>query len=168
MSSCSAVSRSACGLHKSRLLRQRIGVRKQAFLQPSCPECRQLPENALLPTVAQKPDRKYQFSSVQWLHPARATSLQPMDCNMPGFPVRHQLPELAQTHVHQSVMPSNHLCCVASRCAAQALGLRAPIVVLVGLDARWRVACSHSRDPTHVPCISRWMHILCTTREVPL
>ena len=24
-----------------------------------------------------------------------------MDCSMPGFPVRHQLPELIQTHVHQ-------------------------------------------------------------------
>ena len=24
-----------------------------------------------------------------------------MDCSMPGFPVHHQLPELAQTHVHQ-------------------------------------------------------------------
>ena len=24
----------------------------------------------------------------------------PMDCNMPGFPVHHQLPELTQTHVH--------------------------------------------------------------------
>ena len=23
-----------------------------------------------------------------------------MDCNTPGFPVYHQLPELAQTHVH--------------------------------------------------------------------
>ena len=32
-----------------------------------------------------------------------------MDCNMPGFPVHHQLPELAQTHVHELVMPSNHL-----------------------------------------------------------
>ena len=30
----------------------------------------------------------------------------------PGFPV-HQLPELTQAHVHESVMPSNHLifCC---------------------------------------------------------
>ena len=25
----------------------------------------------------------------------------PIDCNTPGFPVHHQLPELAQTHVHQ-------------------------------------------------------------------
>ena len=27
----------------------------------------------------------------------------------PGLPVHHQLPESTQTHVHQSVMPSNHL-----------------------------------------------------------
>ena len=33
----------------------------------------------------------------------------PMDCSMIGFPVNHQLPELAQTHVHLSVMPSKHL-----------------------------------------------------------
>ena len=32
----------------------------------------------------------------------------PTDCSTPGFPVHHQLPELAQTHIHQSVMPSNH------------------------------------------------------------
>ena len=31
-----------------------------------------------------------------------------MDCSTPGFPVRHQLLELIQTHVHQVVMPSNH------------------------------------------------------------
>ena len=32
---------------------------------------------------------------------------------MPGLPVLHQLPELAQTHVNEVVMPSNHLilCC---------------------------------------------------------
>ena len=37
----------------------------------------------------------------------------PMDCNTPGFPVHHPLLELTQTHVHQAVMPSNHLilCC---------------------------------------------------------
>ena len=28
---------------------------------------------------------------------------------MPGFPVHHQHLELAQTHVHESVMPSNYL-----------------------------------------------------------
>ena len=32
-----------------------------------------------------------------------------MDCSMPGFPVHHQLPELAQLMSIKSVMPSNHL-----------------------------------------------------------
>ena len=32
-----------------------------------------------------------------------------MDCSMPGFPVHYQLPAFTQTHVHQSVTPSNHL-----------------------------------------------------------
>ena len=36
-----------------------------------------------------------------------------MDCSTPGFPVHHQLPELAQLISIESVMPSNHLilCC---------------------------------------------------------
>ena len=36
----------------------------------------------------------------------------PMDCSMPGFPVHHQLPELAHTHVHQvgdATQPSHPL-----------------------------------------------------------
>ena len=39
-----------------------------------------------------------QFSS-----PAQScpTLCEPMDCSTPGFPVHHQLPELAETHVHQ-------------------------------------------------------------------
>ena len=32
-----------------------------------------------------------------------------MDCSSPGFPVLHHLPEFGQTHVIESVMPSNHL-----------------------------------------------------------
>ena len=36
-----------------------------------------------------------------------------MDCSTQGFRVHHQLPELAQTYVHESAMTSNHLilCC---------------------------------------------------------
>ena len=51
-----------------------------------------------------------QFSSVARLGP---TLCDLMDCNMLGFPVHHQLPELTQTHVHGDGMPSNHLilCC---------------------------------------------------------
>ena len=35
-----------------------------------------------------------------------------MDCSMPGFPVYHQIPELAQTHVHwvsDAIQPSHPL-----------------------------------------------------------
>ena len=39
-----------------------------------------------------------QFSSVSQLC---LTLCNRMDCSMPGIPVHHQLPELAQTHVHQ-------------------------------------------------------------------
>ena len=37
------------------------------------------------------------------------TFCNPMNCSTPGFPALHHLPEFAQTYVHQSVMPSNHL-----------------------------------------------------------
>ena len=33
----------------------------------------------------------------------------PKDCSTPGFPVLHYLLELIQTHVHLSVVPSNHV-----------------------------------------------------------
>ena len=36
-------------------------------------------------------------SAAQWC----LTLCNPMDYSMPGFPVLHQLPELAQTHVHR-------------------------------------------------------------------
>ena len=51
----------------------------------------------------------YQFSSVAQLCPILCDL---MDCSMPGFPVHHQLPELAQTHVHQvddAIQPSHPL-----------------------------------------------------------
>ena len=50
-----------------------------------------------------------QFSSVTQLWP---TLCDPMDCSMPHFPVHHQLPELAQTNVHQvsdAIQPSHPL-----------------------------------------------------------
>ena len=41
-----------------------------------------------------------------------------MDCSTPGFPVLYYLLEFVQTHVIESVMPSNHLilCCPFSSC----------------------------------------------------
>ena len=50
-----------------------------------------------------------QFSSVAQ---SCLTLCNPMDCSVPGFPVHHQLPELAQTHVHQvsdAIQPSHPL-----------------------------------------------------------
>ena len=41
------------------------------------------------------------ISSVRSVAQSYLTLCDPMDCSMPGFPVHHQLPELAQTHVHR-------------------------------------------------------------------
>ena len=46
-----------------------------------------------------------QFSSVAQLCP---TLCDPTNCSMPGLPVRHQLPEFTQTHVHR-VSDASHL-----------------------------------------------------------
>ena len=49
------------------------------------------------------------FSSVTQSCP---TLCDPMDCSTPGFPVRHQFPEFAQTHVHwvsDTIQPSHLL-----------------------------------------------------------
>ena len=50
-------------------------------------------------------------STVQFNRSVISDSLQPMDCSTPGFPVHHQLPELAQTHAHQvdAIQPSHPL-----------------------------------------------------------
>ena len=50
-------------------------------------------------------------NSVQSL--SHVLNCNPMDCSMPGFPVHHQLLELAQTHVHQVGDAINRLilCC---------------------------------------------------------
>ena len=81
------------------------------------------------------PGYKPQFSSVAQLG---LTLCDPMDCSIPGFPVLHQLLELAQTHVQKLVMPSNHLifCC--------------PLLLLPSIFPSFRVFSSES-----VLCI-RW------------
>ena len=51
------------------------------------------------------------FSSVQLTSVAQLclTVCDPMNRSTPGLPVHYQLPELTQTHVIESVMPSSHL-----------------------------------------------------------
>ena len=51
----------------------------------------------------------FQFNSIAQSCP---TLCEPMDCSTPGFPSHHQLPELAQTHVHwvdDAIHPSQSL-----------------------------------------------------------
>ena len=50
-----------------------------------------------------------QFSSITQ---SCLTLCDPTDCSLPGFPVHHQLPELAQTYVHRvsdAIQPSHSL-----------------------------------------------------------
>ena len=57
----------------------------------------------------QHSEERNQFSSVAQ---SCTTLCDPMDCSTPGLPVHHQLPELAQTHVHQvgdAIQPSHSL-----------------------------------------------------------
>ena len=54
------------------------------------------------------------FSSIQFSHSVVSDSLWPMDCSMPGFPVHHQLTELAEIHIHRvsdAIQPSHPLSC---------------------------------------------------------
>ena len=52
---------------------------------------------------------KVQFGSIAQSCP---TLCDPMDCTTPGFPIHHQLLELAQTHAHRTndaIQPSHPL-----------------------------------------------------------
>ena len=47
-----------------------------------------------------KEDRKFSSAQYSLVPQSCPTLCDPMDCSTPGFPVRHQLSELTQTHVH--------------------------------------------------------------------
>ena len=68
------------------------------------------PPDAKSQLIGKDPDAgKVQFCSVTQLC---LTLVYPMDCGMRGFPVHHQIPELAQTHVHlvgDAIQPSHPL-----------------------------------------------------------
>ena len=56
------------------------------------------------------------MNSIRKVYPVQLLShvrlCDPMDCSTQGFPVQHQLPEFAQTHVHwvsDAIQPSHHL-----------------------------------------------------------
>ena len=65
--------------------------------------------SAMIQTCLNLPRLHHHFSSVVHLCP---TLCDPMDCSMRSFSVHHQLPELAQTHVHRvgdAIQPSHPL-----------------------------------------------------------
>ena len=52
------------------------------------------------------------FHQFSWVTQSWLTLGYPVVCSTPGFPVHHQVPELAQTHVHQvgdAIQPSHPL-----------------------------------------------------------
>ena len=72
----------------------------------SCPLsgwCYQTSHSLPLPSLFTFNLYQNQFSSVQFNSVSQSclTLCDPMNCGMLGFPVHHQLTELAQTHVHQ-------------------------------------------------------------------
>ena len=80
-----------------------------------------------------------QFSSVAQLC---RTLCDHMDCSMLGFPVHHQLPELAQTMSTESVMSSKHFI------------LCRPLIFLLSIFASIRVFSNES--VLHMKCPKYW------------
>ena len=86
-------------------LLKRGGLHTTTREELPCPQTRESPR-VPIKTPAQP---LVQFSSVAQSCPALCN---PMDCSTPGLPARHQLPNLAQTHVHpvgDAIQPSHPL-----------------------------------------------------------
>ena len=79
------------------------------------------------------------------------TLCDPMDCSTPGFPVHHQLLELAQTHVHQvgnAIQPSHPL---SSRSPAFTLFQHHPVPHHLLKFAQFHVHCfGDAIQPSHL------------------
>ena len=92
-----------------------------------------------------------QFSSVVQLC---LTLCKPMDCSMPGFPVHHQLLELAHTHVHQvgdAIQPFHPL----SSLSPPAFNLRAHFCLFSWVSAKFEL--SDPNDITYMSGIWQWL-----------
>ena len=83
--------------------------------QDDWPETTQKPNNITIkPETVSDSGRAVLPGSLQFSSVAQSclTLCDPMDYSTPGFPVHHQLPELAQTHVHRvsdAIQPSHPL-----------------------------------------------------------
>ena len=70
-----------------------------------------------------------------------------MDCSTPGFPVHHQLPNLAQTHGHWVGDASNHL--ILCSPPASSLSQHQGLFQWVSCLHRWPKYCSFSISPSN-------------------
>ena len=78
-----------------------------------------------------------------------------MNRSTPGLPVHHQLPEFAQTHVHESVMPSSHLI------------LCRPLLLLPPLPPSIRVFSNESTLHMRWPKYWRFSFSIIPSKEIP-
>ena len=101
------------------------------------------------------------------------TLCNPMECSAPGLPVHHQLPELAQNHVHRvgdAIQPSHPLSCPLAFSLSQHHGLFFRLVYLckflnifIGVSLLYSVvlfsAVKQSESVIHIPPLF-WIYFL--------
>ena len=91
-----------------------------------------------------------------------------MNCSTPGFPVHHQLPELAQTHVHwvsDAIQPSHPLSSPSPPAfnISQHQGLSNELAVYIRWPKYWSFSLSISPSNDHSGLISfrmNWLDLL--------
>ena len=108
-----------------------------------------------------------QFSSVAQSY---LTLCNPMDCSMPGFPVRHQLLELAQTHVHRigdPIQPSHPLSSLSPSIFPSIWVFSKESVLCIRWPKYWSFSFSISPSNEHPGLISSRMDWLdpCSPRD---
>ena len=136
--------------------------------------------NSVLGTSPSISFEHYQFSSVTQLC---LTLCDPMDCSTPVFPVHHQLPELAQTHVYQvgdAIQPSHPLLSPSPTAfsLSQQQGLFSESVLCIRWPKYWSFSFSFSPSNEYSGLISfrvDWFdllayvdHLQIMFREFPL
>ena len=106
------------------------------------------------------------FSSVAQSCP---TLCKPMDCSKQGLPVHHQLPELAQIHVHRvsdAIQPSHPL--LSPSPPAFNLSTRLHSFKKASLLIIWFTGCFLKITSCPVECnpinVSQFVYIICNTR----
>ena len=106
--------------------------------------------------INKAPQRIPTLSSVTQLCPILCD---PMDCSTPGFPVHHQLSELAQTHFHwvsDAIQPSHPLSSPSP-----------PVFNLSQHQGLFQgVSSSHIQAPHRIPTLEKIVNYLCIDKVI--